>query len=109
MPLAAAAREAALHVLDAAPPPAGAAPEALADLHVSLARILADALSMGLELPLIQAAATSASAAFVKARNQTRAAIASRHNDSAGPDAPRLLPFADDLLLVFVNGVHSDR
>ena len=109
MPLAAAAREAALQLLDAAPPPAGSSPEALADLHASLARILADALSMGLELPLIQAAASSASAAFAKAREQARAAVAARHNDRAGPDAPRLLPFADDLLLVFVNGLHSNR
>ena len=108
-PFAAAAREAALHSLDAAPMPDGAPPDTLSSVHASLARVMADAFSLGIKLPALVEAATSASAAFAKARENARAAVAARHNDSAGPDAPRLLPFADDLLLVFVNGLRSDR
>ena len=67
-PLAAAAREAALQHLDSAPMPDGAPPDALSSAHASVARAVADALGLGVKLPVLVEAVSLASAAFTKAR-----------------------------------------
>ena len=130
-PISAAVREAALQAFAALnpPPPEGAAADGdgegngplfggpVPPLNVAAQNTFADALAAafcaGLGPAAITAAAAAACVANAAVREQIRARVAAAalHNDSEeGPEGPQvLLPLADDVLVHFVNRLHSDR
>ena len=82
----------------------------LVEAQSPLAAALSAAYSAGLDPSLVAAAAFTAGAAYAAARIRNRVAAAALHNDDAGPEGPEvLLPLADDVLVHFVNRLHSDR
>ena len=126
-PISAAVREAALAALNH-PPPEGA-PEAAGDMgggplfgapapppSLSALNAFADALAaafcsgVGSAAVAAAAAAACAANAAVRAQIGERVAAAALHNNSEeGPEGPQvLLPLADDVLVHFVNELHSD-
>ena len=124
-PVAAVVREAVLHSFAAFAPAAGEHLDddhpAVADLRLASARVaFADALAAalraahaaGLGDSEIAAAASAGCAAHAAVRSQIHARVsaATLHNNSEeGPEGPWvLLPLADDVLLHFVNKLHSD-
>ena len=122
-PLDAVVREAVLHsfaagAANAAPfPPSAWEVEGEAvpqQLRLTAQTALADAMfaayDAGLDPTLVAAAASAAGAAYAAARVRNRVAAAALHNDDSGPGGPEvLLPLADDVLVHFVNRLHSDR
>ena len=108
-PFIAASREAALHVLEGRPIPGGHPPALLAAIRNGLSRSLADAMSVGMDVSLIQEAAEAARNAYSRAQNEAVAALAAQHNASDGPDGPRLLPLCLELQVAIVNKAYSDR
>ena len=108
-PLVAIARESALHVLEGGPVPEGFPPHLLTAAQKGLAQALADAMSVGRDLSLIQEAAEAARRSYSHARKVAFAALAAQHNASDGPDGPRLLPLCLELQVAIVNKAYSDR
>ena len=122
-PVDAVVREAVLHSFAAAapdaapfPPPAWEAEgeavpqQLLLDAQVALGYALYAAYSAGLDPSLVSAAASAAGAAYAAARVSNRVAAAALHNDDVGPEGPEvLLPLADDVLVHFIDKLHSDR
>ena len=122
-PIDSVVREAVLHSFasfapNAAPfPPAAweAEGEPVPQQHLlnaqsALGEALSAAYSAGLDPTLVSAAASAAGAAYAAARVRNRVAAAALHNDDAGPGGPEvLLPLADDVLVHFINRLHSDR
>ena len=130
-PISAAVREAALQAFAALnpPPPEGAAANGdgvgngplfggpAPPLNVAAQNTFADSLAAafcaGLGPAAIAAAAGAACAAHAVVREQIRvrlAAAASHNTREEGPEGPLvLLPLADDVLVHFINKLHSDR
>ena len=82
----------------------------LLDAQTALGDALTAAYSAGLDPSLVAAAASAAGAAYAADLVSNRVAAAVLHNDDAGPNGPEvLLPLADDVLVHFVNKLHSDR
>ena len=122
-PVDAVVREAVLHSFatgapNAAPfPPASweaevdAVPQQLPlNAQITLADAMFAAYDAGLDPSLVASAASAAGAAYAAARVRNRVAAAALHNDDAWPGGPEvLLPLADDVLVHFVNRLHSDR
>ena len=78
--------------------------------QISLADAMFAAFDAGLDPSRMAAAAAAAGAAYAAARVRNRVAAAALHNDDSGPGGPEvLLPLADDVLVHFVNRLHSDR
>ena len=82
----------------------------LLNAQTALADAMFAAFDAGLDPSLVAAAASAAAAAYAAARVRNRVSAAALHNDDAGPEGPEvLLPLADDVLVHFVNRLHSDR
>ena len=84
-------------------------PAVLLSIKEVFSRALSDALSAGLELPLLRSAAEAAGAAFARTREIGRAALAAQHNAPDGPDGPRMLPLCLELQVAIVHMAYSDR
>ena len=122
-PVDAVVREAVLHSFASAAPNAAPFPPAaweaegeavpqqlLLDAQEALGDALNAAYSAGLDPALVAAAASAAGAAYAAAPVSNRAAAAVLHNDAVGPEGPQLLlPLADDVLVHFIDKLHSDR
>ena len=82
----------------------------LLDAQAALGEAFYAAYNAGLDPSLVAAAASAAGAAYATARVSNRVAAAALHNDAVGPDGPQLLlPLADDVLVHFIDKLHSDR
>ena len=82
----------------------------LLSAQTALADAMFAAYDAGLDPSLVAAAASAAGAAYAAARVRNRVAAAALHNDDSSPGGPEvLLPLADDVLVHFINKLHSDR